>query len=345
MNYRTNKNAHLLMIVILTHHSDQSTNEVISWLHIRDVSYIRVNMEDFISEGAKFYLSKNGKAAVYLSNKESYDTLELLKDNKETVFWFRKWSSPSVLRKYCKTDSLAYQVGQFLEAQIEDYQKMFFKSFKKAKWLNSIDVMNVTKLDLLSKAANVGLNIPETIVTTNKSDLLAFKKKFGKIITKTIADTQFFYDKGKTYGLYTSLVDESDIENMPNVFLPTLFQEHIEKKYEIRVFMLEKKFFSMAIFSQNNNKTKVDFRDYDEKTPNRNVPYLLPNCIEKLLLMFSKKSDLNSGSFDLIKTIDNNYVFLEVNPVGQFGMVSYPCNYFLEEKIANYLIKLTRNNE
>jgi hypothetical protein len=37
-------------------------------------------------------------------------------------------------------------------------------------------------------------------------------------------------------------------------------------------------------------------------------------------------------------TKKGEYVFLEVNPIGQFGMVSAPCNYNLEKKIAQYLI-------
>ncbi|MCP1383084.1 grasp-with-spasm system ATP-grasp peptide maturase [Runella salmonicolor] len=332
------------MIIILTHHSDQTVNEVISWLYVKGASFYRINIEDFLNKETTFTLLRNGKKKIYLSEKNSSYGIKLLKNNKEAVFWFRKWSRPAVLNEHYKTDSLEYQIGQFVEDQIEDYQKIFFSSFKKSKWLNSINVINLKKLDLLSKAAGVGLNTPRTIVTTSKSELIKFKKKAEKIITKTIGDTQFFYNKKKTYGLYTSLINESDIENIPDFFVPTLFQEYIEKKYEIRVFMLEEKFYSMAIFSQNSDKTKIDFREYDEEIPNRNVPYLLPSYIEKLLLIFSKKIGLNSGSFDLIKTIHGNYVFLEVNPVGQFGMVSYPCNYFLEEKIANYLLKLTANN-
>ena len=52
-----------------------------------------------------------------------------------------------------------------------------------------------------------------------------------------------------------------------------------------------------------------------------------------------KKLKLETGSLDFIKTTDDRLVFLEVNPVGQFGMVSSPCNYYLEKKIAEYLIK------
>lgn len=47
--------------------------------------------------------------------------------------------------------------------------------------------------------------------------------------------------------------------------------------------------------------------------------------------------DLNCGSIDMILGNDGLYYFLEVNPVGQFGMVSGPCNYYLERKIANFL--------
>lgn len=38
--------------------------------------------------------------------------------------------------------------------------------------------------------------------------------------------------------------------------------------------------------------------------------------------------------------LDNSgdYYFLEINPVGQFGMVSELCNYSLYEKFANFII-------
>ena len=47
--------------------------------------------------------------------------------------------------------------------------------------------------------------------------------------------------------------------------------------------------------------------------------------------------DLDCGSIDLIYSVDETYYFLEVNPIGQFGMVSYPCNYNIEALIARTL--------
>jgi glutathione synthase/RimK-type ligase-like ATP-grasp enzyme len=93
----------------------------------------------------------------------------------------------------------------------------------------------------------------------------------------------------------------------------------------------------MAIFSQSNEKTKIDFRNYDLQKPNRTVPYNLPKEIILKLKKLTKALALRTGSIDLIKAKDGQYYFLEVNPVGQFGMVSRPCNYNIEMKIAKFL--------
>lgn len=96
----------------------------------------------------------------------------------------------------------------------------------------------------------------------------------------------------------------------------------------------------MAIFSQNDSQTKIDFRNYNHSTPNRNVPYKLPEELEHKLTNLSKKIGINCGSIDMIVTKNDDYIFLEINPIGQFGMVSNPCNYYLHEKIALFFKEL-----
>ncbi|MBM6497958.1 hypothetical protein H9X54_001390 [Flavobacterium macrobrachii] len=120
-------------------------------------------------------------------------------------------------------------------------------------------------------------------------------------------------------------------------FFPSLLQEYIQKKYELRIFFLNDKLYSMAIFSQESEQTKIDYRNYQKEKPNRRVPYKLPIEIEEKLIFFMRKIELNSGSIDMIVTYSNEYYFLEVNPVGQFGALSYNCNYNIENLIADYL--------
>jgi glutathione synthase/RimK-type ligase-like ATP-grasp enzyme len=128
------------------------------------------------------------------------------------------------------------------------------------------------------------------------------------------------------------------IEELPLNFHPTLFQEYIEKVFEIRSFYLNGLFYSSAIMSQNDRQTQIDFRNYNHTKPNRTPPYKLPNELENKLQKLMFDLNLNSGSIDLLVDKYGNYVFLEVNPIGQFAQVSKPCNYYLEEMIANSLI-------
>ncbi len=52
---------------------------------------------------------------------------------------------------------------------------------------------------------------------------------------------------------------------------------------------------------------------------------------------FMQDVNLNSGSLDFIYTPEREFVFLEVNPVGQFDWLSTHCNYFIEKHIADEL--------
>ena len=95
----------------------------------------------------------------------------------------------------------------------------------------------------------------------------------------------------------------------------------------------------MAIFSQMDDRTAVDYRHYRPDKPNRQVPFILPLKVQHKLRMLMRDLDLSSGSIDMIYDKFNRYVFLEVNPVGQFGMISQACNYYLEKSVAEHLIE------
>ena len=125
---------------------------------------------------------------------------------------------------------------------------------------------------------------------------------------------------------------------MYETLFPSLFQELVEKEYELRVFYINRTFYSMAIFSQLDKQTSIDFRNYNRQKPNRTVPYQLPLHIEKKLLQLIDHFEFTTGSIDIIKSISGEYIFLENNPVGQFGMTSSPCNYRLEKIVAKHLM-------
>jgi glutathione synthase/RimK-type ligase-like ATP-grasp enzyme len=125
---------------------------------------------------------------------------------------------------------------------------------------------------------------------------------------------------------------------MDDAFLPSLFQEYISKKIEIRSFYLNDVFYSMAIFSQLDSLTTLDYRNYNLEKPNRTVPFCLPESVQIQVKKLMKRLELDTGSIDLILTMEGDYVFLEINPTGQFGWLSKSCNYYIEREIAKHML-------
>jgi len=316
------------IILILSDEIDQSTFDVIEWLikYKQEFIVFNENQHSYVELlSASINKSKNS-----LTLKSSHQTF-FLKDIKS--FWYRRG-----FLDIKKTIPPSTEISHYLNQEREGLEQFLHYSLNKKARLNHLNNVDVNKLIQLSLAVKCGLNIPETIVTTDFSDIKAFCEN-GPIITKSIQGVLTIKRGAKHYGLFTTKVVNTDLFKIPKKFYPTKLQLEIKKRYELRIFFFKKRFFAMAIFSQNNKKTKVDFRNYDDKRPNRFVPYKLPELIRKKLARLMSLLNLLSGSIDMVVNKEGDYFFLEVNPVGQFGMVSMPCNYFLEKQIARELIR------
>ncbi|HQB76850.1 MAG TPA: grasp-with-spasm system ATP-grasp peptide maturase, partial [Tenuifilaceae bacterium] len=57
------------------------------------------------------------------------------------------------------------------------------------------------------------------------------------------------------------------------------------------------------------------------------------NKLNKLM----KELGLDTGSIDMIVTEKREFIFLEVNPIGNIEMVSKNCNYPIERDIAKHI--------
>lgn len=197
----------------------------------------------------------------------------------------------------------------------------------------------INKLQMLNFAQKAGMQIPSTIVTTRKEDVFNFAKIHSKIISKSLDLNFFFSDKKRSkvvHGLICEILIE-DIQEFPDDFPLTMFQENIVKVVELRIFFLGNKNYASAIFSQNSGNTIQDYRNYDDDFPNRVVPFRLPTDFEEKMNEFKRLSNLKTGSIDVIVDTENNYYFLEVNPQGQFMGVGEYCNYYLDKQVANFL--------
>lgn len=306
------------MILLVTESNDKSIDNVIEWLYCYNKKCIRTNVDsDFISY--KFEINNAN-----CSNSFS-----------DYVVWNRRGYLPlfpNHLRRTIWSDYLKKEQIPIL-ASIEN-NNTFYGSY--------IDEVNNNKIHNLQLASSCGLRIPETIVTNNKLDLIDFFKTHKRYITKSLFQSPFIEDDNYFYTGSGTIFIESD--SVPDFFASSIVQEYIEKEIEIRIFYFKNNIYSMAIFSQNDEQTKTDFRNYNENKPNRMVPFNLKSEILSKIKRFIKIIKATTGSIDLIITPNEEYYFLENNPMGQYHWLSESCNYYIDKDIAEILAN-THNNE
>ncbi|MFA0963671.1 grasp-with-spasm system ATP-grasp peptide maturase [Roseivirga sp. BDSF3-8] len=327
-----------MVLIFSCSEGEYSTNIVIDWIWSKNTPFKRLNGSDF-DNSHSYQISMNGEGLILKFEDEDEDSEVNPNEIKST--WYRRWGGIDFIDKaYGLTNDihLNHQIRSTLYKDFFAIKEAITDSYACDRSLNKESNTSPNKLNQLRIASNLNLNIPSTIVTSSRKHLLQFSEKFDSIITKSIQDFAGLSVNSIPFALYTSTFSIEDIKSMPTEFFPSFFQEKIEKEFEIRSFYLEGKFYSMAIFSQSDQKTTTDFRNYNFDKPNRNIPFKIPAGIEEKLHSLMMALDLNCGSIDLIKASDGRYVFLEVNPIGQFGMVSNPCNYYLEEIVAEYLV-------
>jgi ATP-GRASP peptide maturase of grasp-with-spasm system len=299
---------------------------VLDWLDYYNSKWIRINPTDFIDISINFS-QNNTEVLLYLKTQ----TINLDEINS---FWYRRGEFNFERASLSKSFPFYREIISNINEEIATTQEIIHYKLLEKKGISSRLNASVNKGIILMYAQKNGLNIPETVIT-NRLDGVKKIRTNQEVISKAISEAIFFYDeKLGAIQAYTNTV-EGEIKTLPKI--PSLFQQQIKKKYELRIFFLNGKSYAMAIFSQQDKQTEVDFRKYNREKPNRTVPYKLPREIEQKIIHFMDEIKLTSGSIDMIVDVNNRFTFLEVNPVGQFGMVSYPCNYNLEKQIASYL--------
>jgi ATP-GRASP peptide maturase of grasp-with-spasm system len=320
------------MILILSESFDQSTNYVIDWINHYGGTAIRIN-EDSKNE-IEYILHNDGKHFYRINNSQIG---EVRSDQIDSV-WFRRGKIiPHGFDIIQVNDKFNFKITDFIFREYETATYGLYRILESSKCLGTCNYYTNKILQLIA-ANNVGLSIPDTLITRNYTTLTEFMCNNNSVITKGIRETvNLFQENIFNITSLTRRISNSDYINKQRFGL-SLFQEEIRKEYEIRSFYISDTFYSMAIFSQGNAITEIDFRNYDRERPNRMVPYKLPTTIENKLDLLMKNIGQNTGSIDMVYTTDGEYVFLEVNPVGQYDMVSVPCNYFLDRKIAEYLL-------
>lgn len=187
-------------------------------------------------------------------------------------------------------------------------------------WINPLQATEAAEIkpNQLERAHAIGLRIPRTLMTNDPDDAVAFFDECeGRMIYKTFS--QYFRPEkdGTAHGIYTTPLDKRDILSRREQIrlAPCLFQEYIPKKLELRITVIGRRIFTVEIESQNSFRGRDDWRKCGPGISYRAGE--LPRAVAEQIHRLMGSLNLVFGCIDIIVTPDGQYVFLEINPMGQ----------------------------
>lgn len=185
-------------------------------------------------------------------------------------------------------------------------------------------------------AARCGLPVPATLITNDPDEVRAFASARSRLIVKPLA-APIVHEGGGFTSIYTRLVGEADFVDLGGVDTTAhLFQEFVEKEYEVRLTAIGDRLFTVAIPARS-QAAQVDWRtDYDSLT------YEVVECphfITSRIGRFLESCVLVYGAFDFVVRPDGEWVFLECNSGGQWGWLAEECGLPIAAAIAEALIE------
>lgn len=303
-------------ILIIGTNADRSTKRVCSWLDFYKKKYVVLDFKSVLesveiaSDLTNADIS-NFKVAWYRRDIDYIKFYQNVLPLEDTNSWY--------LLDRCLKD-------------IEILKHLFLSENPGMKWLSSHLVKKINKLEMLTIAESCGFKIPETIITNSKHKLSEFINRYKHVICKPISEIYSHVEESTNNILNQKVVEILSTKNFPDFFFPSIFQEKISKRFEIRTFVIGDKVFGGIIL----DNEKVDIREVMNSS--RVVPYNFEDDELLTIQKFMKKLNCNMGSIDLLKDKNGELVFIELNPMGQYDLISNRCNFDLDKEIAEYLI-------
>lgn len=199
-----------------------------------------------------------------------------------------------------------------------------------ALWINdpTRDSVASHKPYQLTLAQDIGLEIPPTLMTNDEDAARAFwRAHAGEVIHKQFLALPDTWRE-------TRRLRDGDERIAPAVaHAPVIFQRHVPASADLRVIVVGEHLFAAA--------TDVSRSAYPQDVrmnlDARYEEHVLPDHVARQLRALMERLGLVYGAIDLRLTPDGRYVFLEINPAGQFLYIEYATGQPITAALAKAL--------
>lgn len=232
--------------------------------------------------------------------------------------WLRRWYHPSASSELHPADVrfAKGEAGEYVRSMMDvlDMDERF--------WINPLQAKRRAdrKAVQLMQAKAVGLGIPQTLLSNDPQRIREFfKANDGRVIYKPYVPATWHND-GRMYSTFTSPLNEALLEQDLSLSqAPGIYQALVDKDYELRITVMGRSIFASRIDSQQDGYYLTDWRaNITKGQVVRSRRHQLPPRIEQQCLALLERMGLVFGCIDMIVTPEGDYVFLEINEMGQF---------------------------
>ena len=201
-----------------------------------------------------------------------------------------------------------------------------------AFWINepARDAVASHKAYQLALAQEIALDIPPTLMTNDVEEAKAFwRRHAGEVIYKQ------FFALPEAWRETRRLRPEDEAQAAAIAHAPVIFQKHVPAVADLRVIAVAGELFAAA----------ADVRDAEYpqdvrmNLSARYEPHDLPPPLAEKLRELMRRLGLVYGAIDLRLTPERQYVFLEINPSGQFLYIEHATGQPIAAALAKALLE------
>ncbi len=183
----------------------------------------------------------------------------------------------------------------------------------------------------LQVAQAMGLSVPATLITSDPSQARRFvdSRGYRNVVYKPFASTDADWRE-------TRVLKPEEVALLDQVrHAPVIFQDYIEAVYDLRITVVGESVFPAAIWSQQTSyavDSRIDIANAKIE------PVAIPDALARTLVAFVARLGLVFGAVDMRLTPDGKYVFLEINPAGQFMYIEVQTGQPIAAAVARALV-------
>lgn len=317
----------MMKVLILSNKSDITSDFIVKELKKKNIEFYRFNTEE-LTKSVKFSLNISSNLYQITDSKieKSFDLKEF------TSVYYRRPELPVF-------NSFELSKGEinFIRNEFIYTLEGIYKLLRNAYWVSPLYSIREAenKIYQLDLAKSLGFKIPNSIITNSYKQLcIFFEENKEKCIIKPVK-SGLIEDDNSSKVVFTNIL-QSIPENTEKVSSSINYlQSHILKKGDIRVIVVGNKIFSTLINSQEHSNTKTDWRKGEMNLKHEKIN--LPEKINIKCISLLKKLKLRYGAIDFILDDNGNYIFLEINPNGQWAWIEKQTGYKITKEIVNLL--------